>query len=211
VTHNGYVQYGCGLCAPDSWTNFDASPTLRVQKIPVLGDLLTQGGPKFPKGVHYGDIVRGLPIAPSSCKAIYCCHVLEHLALEDLRTALLNTFSCLAPSGTFRCVIPDLQQMAVEYLASCEEQPALRFMEETRLGSAQRARSFSARLRNWAGHSRHLWMWDYRSMASELASVGFAGIRRAAYGDAADSCFHAVEDSARWDRCLGIECRKAPI
>ena len=26
---NIYVQYGCGLCAPKEWVNFDVSPTLR--------------------------------------------------------------------------------------------------------------------------------------------------------------------------------------
>ena len=41
-----YVQYGCGLSAPHEWLNFDASPILRLQKLPLLGQLV--GGPKFP-------------------------------------------------------------------------------------------------------------------------------------------------------------------
>ena len=35
-----YVQYGCGLAAPKEWMNFDGSPTLRVQQIPIIGALL---------------------------------------------------------------------------------------------------------------------------------------------------------------------------
>ena len=34
-----YVQYGCGLSAPNEWINFDVSPTLRIQKIPIIGSL----------------------------------------------------------------------------------------------------------------------------------------------------------------------------
>src|SRR5882724_7131927 len=32
-----YVHYGCLFCAPESWLNFDASPTLRFERIPILG------------------------------------------------------------------------------------------------------------------------------------------------------------------------------
>src|SRR5262245_22988509 len=35
LTQALYVQYGCGLSAPDDWLNFDASPTLWLQLIPV--------------------------------------------------------------------------------------------------------------------------------------------------------------------------------
>ena len=27
-----YMQYGCGLCGPSEWLNFDASPVLRCSK-----------------------------------------------------------------------------------------------------------------------------------------------------------------------------------
>jgi hypothetical protein len=33
--NNEYVQYGCGYSAPNSWVNFDASPTLRFERIPI--------------------------------------------------------------------------------------------------------------------------------------------------------------------------------
>ena len=35
-----YVQYGAGNQAVEGWLNFDASPTLRIQKIPIIGRLL---------------------------------------------------------------------------------------------------------------------------------------------------------------------------
>ena len=74
-----YIQYGCGLCAPKEWLNFDVSPTLRIQKTPVLGSLLKPVlNTTFPPNVKYGDIVRGLPVKDESAKAVYCSHTLEH-------------------------------------------------------------------------------------------------------------------------------------
>jgi len=59
-----YVQYGCGFCAPKDWTNFDSSPTLRWERLPVIGKLYTKNSQRFPLGVLYGDIVKGLPAHP---------------------------------------------------------------------------------------------------------------------------------------------------
>ena len=57
-----YVQYGCGLSCPAGWLNFDASPTLRLQRLPAIGRLFVNSV-RFPDRVHYGDIRKGLPIA----------------------------------------------------------------------------------------------------------------------------------------------------
>ena len=56
-----YVQYGCGWCAPEGWLNFDASPTLRFERLPMLGGLYTRNAERFPAAVRYGDIVRYRP------------------------------------------------------------------------------------------------------------------------------------------------------
>ena len=71
----------------------------------------------FPANVEYGDIVKGLPVPTGSCRGIYSSHVLEHLALNDLRKALRETHRLLAEGGTFRLVVPDLEHEARTYLA----------------------------------------------------------------------------------------------
>ena len=202
------VQYGCGLCAPTSWTNFDASPTLRIRRIPVLGTLLARGRVHFPANVHYGDITKGLPIAVSSCDAIYCSHILEHLSLEDLKIALVHTYEYLKPGGVFRCVLPDLEKIASDYVASSAEQPAVDFML-TLQGGGQWKRGLRGLL-EWLGNSHHLSMWDYKSLAVELRRVGFTAIRRATFADAEDARFRDVEQESRWVDALAIECRKEP-
>lgn len=205
-----YVQYGCGLCAPPGWLNFDVSPTSRLQKIPLIGGLLTRGGPRFPPNVRHGDIAQGLPVAPESCAAIYCSHVLEHLSLADFRKALRNTFTLLRPGGVFRMALPDLEKLARDYLASSDARPAIAFMESSYLGYHTRPRGLRAVLREWLGNSRHLWMWDFKSLSAELADAGFAQIRRASFGDSADRRFAEVEDLGRWEGQLGIECIRPP-
>ena len=203
-----YVQYGCGWQAAPEWRNFDASPTLRFERIPVLGKLYTRNAERFPENVEYGDIVKGLPIVPDSCSGVYCSHILEHLALEECRAALRNTFRILRPGGLFRFVVPDLEYLARQYVENPSAEAALLFMRETGLGYENRSHGLKGLLISWLGGSQHLWMWDYKAIEPELLGAGFVAIRRAGLHDSANSKFNALEDASRWNNCLGIECRK---
>ena len=209
-----YVHFGCGLTAPTTWRNFDVSPTLRLQQVPVVGNVLESsvfprlGVNSFPTGVEYGDVVKGLPVKPGTCKAIYCSHVLEHLSLADMRQTLRNVYTYLEPNGIFRFVLPDLEYLTRQYLASTEADAARAFMEHSYLGKKARPRGLSGLMRNWLGNSNHLWMWDYKSMEQELAQAGFRNIRRAQYDDSTEPRFHDVEEPGRWENHLGVECIK---
>jgi hypothetical protein len=203
-----YVQYGCGGCAPATWLNFDCSPTLRLERLPVLGRLYARTSRTFPDNVLYGDIVRGLPVPVESCRGIYCSHILEHLALDDFLAALRHTFAHLRPGGVFRLVLPDLEGLARAYLADTSASAASRFMEASCLGTKERARGLRALARQWLGNSAHLWMWDERGLTEQLRTQGFKDIRRAAFGDAEDRRFDDVEEKDRFDGCLAMQCRK---
>jgi len=205
-----YLQYGCGWDAPDGWLNFDASPTLRIERIAVLGkplsSLLKRNSAPFPDSVRYGDIVKGLPVMNESCVGVYCSHVLEHLSLNDLRSALINTRKILQPGGTFRLVIPDLEFFVTEYKTNGSPEAALEFMQATGLGEISRIRGIKSMAGEILGNSRHRWMWDYRSLERELQRAGFTHVRRAEFGDSSDARFSDVERQERWENCLGIEC-----
>src|SRR5262245_36915705 len=203
-----YMQYGCGFCAPQDWLNFDASPTLRFERIPLLGRLYARTGRRFPENVRYGDIVRGLPVSLESCRGIYCSHVLEHHTYDELRAALRNTYSYLSPGGTFRMVLPDLETLTRSYLADPSEHAAYRLMEAMDLGRKHRSRSLAGFALEWLGHSAHQWMWDEKSLAHELRDAGFVAIRRAQFNDCADTGFLAVEEQGRFEGCLALECRR---
>jgi SAM-dependent methyltransferase len=203
------VQFGCGLCAPSQWQNFDASPTLRLQKLPAIGSLIPSGEfGRFPANVEYGNIVKGLPLADDSVKLLYCSHVLEHLTLEELRLALHNCYRHLQPGGIFRFVLPDLEFMSQQYVNSTDPDAALEFMRVTWMGIENRQRDLRGFLKEWLGGSQHLWMWDYKSLSRELSAVGFQDIRRAQFGDSGISEFSQLEDPQRWQNELGIQCQK---
>jgi SAM-dependent methyltransferase len=207
MRHIEWVHFGCGLCAPDDWSNYDSSPTLRLEKLPLAGALVPAGPyGRFPANVLYGDIVKGLPVAAGSVDLLYCSHVLEHLSLADLRTALRNCRDKLREGGVFRLVLPDVEFIIDEYRNDPTENAAVHFMENTLLGQKSRDRTFRGLLRSWLGNSHHLWMWDYKGLAAELRNAGFRNVRRASYNDSLHDAFRLVETADRWERQLGIEC-----
>jgi SAM-dependent methyltransferase len=206
-----FVQYGCGLSAPDSWVNFDASPTLRLQKIRYVGALVTRGRTIFPKSVRYGDVTRGLPIQTGSCDGVYASHVLEHLALDDFYRALDETLRILRVGGRFRLVVPDLLDLAANYVRAFENgdhEASHKFMRDAYLGSATRPRSLKGNLIAQAGNHDHLWMWDRLSMAAALSNAGFRNIREARFGDSEELAFALVEDPDRFQNAIAFEAIK---
>lgn len=204
------INFGCGLSVGSGWLNFDASPTLRLQRLPVAG--LAAGAwipPRFPREARYGDVIKGLPVADGSADLVYCSHVLEHLALADLRLALAEVARILKPGGVFRGVLPDLEVEVRSYLADTRLDACSRFMTRTSLGLAEQRRGLMVRLRAMLGNSQHLWMWDFKGLQAELHAVGFVAVRRAVYGDSQQPLFSAVEDEGRWQDALGFECLRA--
>lgn len=210
-----YAQYGCGLCAPQTWINFDASPSLRVQSVPLLGKLYTRNRERFPANVKFSDVTKRLPLADESCDGVFCSHVLEHLAAEDFDRALRETFRILKCGGIFRFVVPDLEQYALRYLDEvCKGDPSASasFMRQTCLGVERRPRTLTAFVSEWLGNSRHLWMWDYASLKEALRKHGFHDIRRARFNDCEDERFHEVEQQDRFeDACAVQAVRPIPL
>jgi predicted SAM-dependent methyltransferase len=206
-----YVQYGCGHSAPPEWLNFDASPTLRWERVPIVGRTYTKNSARFPKNVCYGDIVNGLPVAPDSCDGIFASHVLEHLALDDAQVALKNTLQMLRPRGIFRLVVPDLAVIARRYLEEHEAEDATachRMLQRAHLGTEKNKKGVFGLL-DYLRTSKHKWMWDYAGMERSLLDQGFTAVRRCEYGDCEDKMFALVEDKGRFEDAVAIEARKS--
>jgi Methyltransferase domain len=218
--HHVYVQYGCGFSAGEGWLNFDASPTLRIERIPLVGNVISAAmsgnSNRFPASVRYGDIRNGPLVPMGTADGVYASHVLEHLSLCDFRKALANTHLMLADGGVFRLIVPDLLERARRYVSRAENdsQAAGEFIRATGLGKEHRSTGPLGMLREFIGNSGHLWMYDEISIAEELRRAGFNQIRRCDKGDSELAMFDAVEDPLRfYDTNLGIrECaRRAQI
>ena len=169
----------------------------------------------FPPNVHWGNIVRGLPVPDDSVSAVYCSHVLEHLPRDDLPAALKNTLRILKPGGVFRFVVPDLYWRAVLYVASAQKthpSAADQLMSDCGLGKRTKPRTMLAIGKDYYGTTAHLWMYDFTALEALLKEAGFTAIRRCELGDAKDSMFAGVEDRDRFiegDQCeLAIEAMK---
>jgi len=197
-----FVQYGCGLSAPKNWINFDSSPRLRLEKMPIVSSIIVAlAGRLFPKNVRVGNIVRGLPVPDRSANAVYCSHVLEHLPRDGLPIALKNTLRILIPGGIFRLVVPDLVWRAKCYLdavATQDKGAADTFLEACLLGRRRRPRSLMGMARDYLGGSAHFWMYDFGSLKALLEEAGFTAVRRCEFGDSAEPAFGEVEDRERF-------------
>jgi predicted SAM-dependent methyltransferase len=161
--------------------------------------------------VRYGDIVRGLPVSDDSVDGVYASHVLEHLSLEDFRTALGNTMRMLRPGGLFRLVVPDLQALVGFYqqrLAQGVSETNSWLMRSTGLGTERSPRGARAVAQAIFGAGAHLWMWDEFGLTTELRNAGFSEIRRCQFGDCMDRTFLEVEVADRFDGSCAMEARK---
>ena len=201
-----YLQFGAGFSCPDSFDNYDASPTLFFERIPLIGKLYTKNAARFPRNTKYGDITSGLSVMPASYRGIYCSHVLEHLTVAGFRSALRNSHIYLKPNGILRLVMPDLESLCQIYLSDTSERASFELQTKLYLRREVPRAGLRGFLADWLGHDAHRWLWDFESAAAELRDAGFINIRRAWFGDSEDRNFDAVEEKGRWDGCLGIEC-----
>ena len=201
------VNYGCGLSVAEGWLNFDASPTLRVSTLPVVGRLARRKT-NFPSLAKFGDVTKRLPVKDGAAKRVYCSHVLEHLSYEDCLYALRETYRIMKPGAVFRGVMPDLAIEVSRYCAVEDAQAAQAFNEATGLGQRERPRGLVGLVTAFLGNSQHLWLWDYLAFEKALGDAGFLNIRRAQFGDHYCDSFSLVEQRNRWENCLGWHCIK---
>jgi hypothetical protein len=136
---------------------------------------------------------------------------LEHLALDDLRVALNNTYKVMKSGAIFRLVLPDLEFIARKYIENLdlgEPNSSHVFLNDSMLGIQCRSRGLRLIVTSYFGNSHHLWMWDFLSLTKELDNLGFKNIRRCDFGDSKDDIFKDVEEIDRFQNCLAIECVK---
>ncbi|WP_162175594.1 class I SAM-dependent methyltransferase [Brevundimonas bacteroides] len=208
-----YVQFGAGWSAPEGWLSFDSSPTVWLERLPLVGRFIRVNSRRFPADVRFGDILRGLPVPDGTVRAVYASHVLEHLSRDDVEIALRNTFKLLEPGGVFRLIVPDLNARAIRYLEASRAgraDAADAFMTETMLGRRSRPRGPAGFIRAALGNSDHLWMYDEAAMSELLRNAGFTDIRRCDLGDAEESAFQRIELADRF-RDERIGCREVAM
>lgn len=94
------LNIGCGLKFNIEWENIDLYPTSKyVKKV---------------------DLIKGLPYSENIFEFVYSSHLLEHIDYEHMKFVLSEMLRVLEPNGIVRIVVPDLENIAKEYLKSIE-------------------------------------------------------------------------------------------
>lgn len=94
------LNLGCGSRRHPDWTNLDLHPS--------GADVIA------------ADLRRPLPFPAACFMAVYAAHVLEHLTPAEAAGVLGECRRVLRPSGILRVVVPDLERVARDYLASLD-------------------------------------------------------------------------------------------
>jgi SAM-dependent methyltransferase len=145
---------------------------------------LTTGRVKFPKNVRFADVSRRIPTPSASIDYVYCSHALEHLARDDLKSALRETFRILKPGGVFRGVMPNLAHEVDTYLAKLgESEASVNFMSSSLLGLERRPLGVVEIVISLLGNDWHLYLWDFAGIERELHDADFISVRRVCIGD----------------------------
>lgn len=178
------VNLGCGQSPTPGWLNFDSSPSVllaRVPRVPAIlswtrGWLLSKEQLDFiafirRNSIAYGDVVKGLPLATSSCYVVYSSHVMEHLSPHEAKCFLMEIYRILAPGGIVRLAVPDLEIYIQSYLSNPDADQLMRSLNIV-------PRDQPSRIRNWvsmlAGNrTLHQWVYNYASLGRALVDAGF--------------------------------------
>ncbi|EAZ88809.1 glycosyltransferase, partial [Crocosphaera chwakensis] len=96
-----YLNLGCGSHFHPDWTNVDFVSTQ--------------------EGVIAYDLRKGIPFDDASFDVVYHSHVLEHFTKGEAERFLEECHRVLRPNGLIRVVVPDLEQIARQYLKALDE------------------------------------------------------------------------------------------
>jgi predicted SAM-dependent methyltransferase len=97
-----YLNVGCGshFVSSEEWTNLDFVSTSEQ--------------------VIAHNLLNGIPFPDNSFDLVYHSHVLEHFSKEDGKKLIKECFRVLKPGGVIRIAIPNLEEIAKNYLKYLE-------------------------------------------------------------------------------------------
>ncbi len=96
-----YLNVGCGDTFHPDWTNVDM-----VSRSPE---------------VRACNLLKGLPYPDGRFQAVYHSHVLEHFPRAKAADFIRECYRVLQPEGILRIVVPDLENIAREYLKHLQD------------------------------------------------------------------------------------------
>ena len=176
------INIGCGMSPTKNWVNYDNSFSLKLAKYPFfISEILSYLGLvdkaqfeyiKFAlkSNIKYANATVKIPIDSSSVDVLYSSHMLEHLDRFEADKFLKEAFRVLAPGGTIRLAVPDLEKKIKLYN---DNQDANEFVESLYM-SISKPRRLRERIKILlVGLRHHNWMYDQYSLCMLLEKHGF--------------------------------------
>jgi predicted SAM-dependent methyltransferase len=192
------INIGCGLSGIAGWQNLDNSPTIWLSRIPLLNRLLKT--PAWPSDVRRYDVRNGLPYPDGSVRYIYSSHTFEHFAPAESLAIAKECFRVLVPGGILRIVVPDLELIVREYLASSDPRAGQRLL--SRLGLSH---SLQDLIHPGSNHSQ---MFDAKALLHLLREAGFQRAEVSRYRESGIPEINQLELEVRRDESLYVEASK---
>lgn len=130
----------------------------------------------------YLDATRRWPIEDAALSHVYSDNVIEHLPLEATRAMLREGYRCLQPGGIIRLITPDVRAHVEMYLSGAPalEEAAARHYRD--LGLLVEHPIDVLRIPIGAFGHHEGYVFDFETLAAELAAAGFTGIVRTPTG-----------------------------
>lgn len=215
-----YLNIGCGLSAPHTWVNIDASWNARLAKLSRFRQLLCHVKPlqaklsiPWPQNIKIHDVRRGIPYPTESVNAIYASHLLEHLYRSDAAFFIEECYRVLRPYGLLRVVVPDLGALVDRYVLSRKqsytENSAIQFMEALLIcPDFGRCGWVSRVIRSANDLHSHKWMYDEPSLISLIHGKGFSSVSRKGFRDSQISIIADVEQKERFENSVCVEATR---
>jgi predicted SAM-dependent methyltransferase len=195
------LNLGCGSKTSPRTVNIDFSVYQRIRKSPagkVIAVVAVRGERRkqfesMDDNLVVHDLRKGIPAADNSVDAVYHSHTQEHIDREVIPAFFAEILRVLRPGGVHRIVVPDLEALARDYLASLES--CRDGHDETVysiIGQSVRREAFGTsrqaplrrRLENLVlGDARkrgetQQWMWDRCNLRQALEEAGFVGAKQ---------------------------------
>lgn len=133
------------------------------------------------QAVKQANLLNKLPLKNDSSSVVYSSHFLEHIPREEVFNFLSECFRVLAPGGTIRLVLPDLQNIANEYISlrNSEQHEKADFLvhelidQSVRTTTGGRMGDLYNRLRNGeVENSREISDFIYRRVGENIVQSG---------------------------------------
>jgi len=234
------LNIGSGNLARPDWNNLDLSIYAELRKHMLLSRILNIIGilsderydklTSLPSTIIRWDVIKGLPYEDQSFDVIYSSHMLEHIDRDRVPFVLGHAYRVLKPGGVLRIVVPDLELIIQEYMASLEMPGSTEQHEEAidqlfeqmvrREGAGTRNQRFPVRLidRYLIGSASkrgetHRWMYDRINLCSVLEKAGFVEIEQTAFDQSRipgwnSFCLDCNEDGNMHEGSLYMEAIK---